>query len=73
MALLTKTHCKNCRYCLKTKTLSGIKYKCLLTNEKVNKNYYCGRVKPFSIEENIFPYSKKDLEIIKELKKENKQ
>ena len=44
------TKCKNCDYCIKSKTLSGFKYVCSKTNEKVNKNGYCGKVKPLYIE-----------------------
>ncbi len=44
------TKCKNCRFCIKTKTLSGMKYACSKTNEPVNKNYYCGKVKPLIID-----------------------
>ena len=54
-----KTKCKNCDYCVKTKTLSGMKYKCSKTNEKVSKNYYCGKVPPLNISD-VFDYKKGD-------------
>ena len=43
------TKCKNCKYCQKTKSLSGMKYKCNKYNKKVNKNDYCGLVPPINI------------------------
>lgn len=44
------TKCKNCNFCIKSKTLFGMKYICSKTNKKVNKNYYCGKVKPFKVD-----------------------
>ena len=38
------TKCKNCEFCKKIKALSGMKYICSKTNQKVRKNYYCGKV-----------------------------
>lgn len=49
MKLIMKK-CKNCGLCIKTKTLTGMKYTCSKTNKKVNKNYYCGEVKPFIVD-----------------------
>ena len=46
---LTATKCKICSLCIKTKTLSGMKYTCSKTNKNVNKNYYCGKVKPLEV------------------------
>ncbi len=49
MKLILK-RCKNCDLCIKTKTLSGMKYTCSKTNKKVNKNYYCNEVKPLIVD-----------------------
>ena len=47
--MLVATKCQNCQHCIKTKTLSGMSYKCSKTNKKVNKDYYCGKVKPLQL------------------------
>ena len=52
MSIIVTTKCKNCEYCLKTKTICGPKYICKKLNKKVYAGYYCGKMQPFKTKEN---------------------